>query len=53
MSSREEIFGVVKDHLVGRGLDADAVTPEADLANDVGLDSLDVTASASRPRPTR
>lgn len=43
MSTREEIFGVVKDHLVGRGLDAAAVTPEADLVNDVGLDSLDVT----------
>lgn len=43
MSTRAEIFEVIKEHLVGRGIDGAAVAPEADLANDVGLDSLDVT----------
>lgn len=38
-----EIYEVIKEHLVGRGIDAGAVTMEADLAKNVGLDSLDVT----------
>ena len=40
-ASREEIFGALKEHLVGRGIDEEKVTPEADLAGDLGLDSLD------------
>ncbi len=40
---KQEIFDVIKEHLTGRGIDAAAVTPTADLSNDVGLDSLDVT----------
>jgi len=38
----EEIFGTIRSHLAGRGIDQEVVTPEADLASDVGLDSLDV-----------
>ena len=38
---REEIFGALKEHLVGRGVEADKVTPQADLQSDLGLDSLD------------
>ncbi|MGZ8202076.1 MAG: phosphopantetheine-binding protein, partial [Burkholderiales bacterium] len=37
-----EIYEVIKEHLVGRGIDAGQVTMEADLAKNVGLDSLDV-----------
>ena len=38
---REEIFNALKEHLVGRGIEAEKVTPEADLQQDLGLDSLD------------
>jgi acyl carrier protein len=38
---REEIFEALKEHLVGRGVEADKVTPQADLQSDLGLDSLD------------
>lgn len=38
----EEIFGTIRSHLAGRGIDQEVVTPEADLASDIGLDSLDV-----------
>jgi acyl carrier protein len=38
---RQEIFEALKEHLVGRGIEADKVAPEADLAQDLGLDSLD------------
>ncbi|MGH2694270.1 MAG: acyl carrier protein [Actinomycetota bacterium] len=38
----EEIFETIKSHLVGRGIDQEVVTREADLASDIGLDSLDV-----------
>lgn len=37
----QDIFEVVKSHLVGRGIDAARIVPDADLANDIGLDSLD------------
>lgn len=37
----QDIFEVVKGHLVGRGIDAARIVPDADLANDIGLDSLD------------
>jgi acyl carrier protein len=40
-AKREEIFEALKQHLVGRGVDAEKVTPEAHLANDLNLDSLD------------
>jgi acyl carrier protein len=42
-AKREEIFAALKEHLVGRGIEEDKVTPEAHLANDLGLDSLDTT----------
>ena len=38
---REEIFDALKEHLVGRGIEAEKVTAEADLQQDLGLDSLD------------
>jgi acyl carrier protein len=38
----EEIFGTIRSHLAGRGIDQEVVTPEAGLASDIGLDSLDV-----------
>ena len=38
---REEIFEALKEHLVGRGVEADKVMPQADLQSDLGLDSLD------------
>lgn len=40
---QQEIFEVVREHLVGRGIEADAVTMDADLQGDLGLDSLDTT----------
>jgi acyl carrier protein len=38
---RQEIFDALKEHLVGRGIESDKVTLEADLQDDLGLDSLD------------
>ena len=38
---RQEIFDALKEHLVGRGIESDKVTFEADLQDDLGLDSLD------------
>jgi acyl carrier protein len=38
----EEIFGTIRSHLAGRGIEQEVVTPEAGLASDIGLDSLDV-----------
>jgi acyl carrier protein len=38
----EEIFGTIRSHLAGRGIDQEVVTPQAGLATDIGLDSLDV-----------
>ncbi|MDQ3771866.1 MAG: acyl carrier protein [Actinomycetota bacterium] len=38
---QQEIFAVIKEHLEGRGIEADDITMEADLAGDIGLDSLD------------
>jgi acyl carrier protein len=40
-AERSEILEALKEHLVGRGVDAEKVTPEADLQKDLGLDSLD------------
>lgn len=38
---QQEIFSIIKEHLEGRGIESDDITMEADLANDLGLDSLD------------
>ena len=40
-AQRQEIYDALKEHLVGRGIEGDKVAPEADLAQDLGLDSLD------------
>jgi len=38
---RTEILTTIKEHLESRGIDGELVTEQADLANDLGLDSLD------------
>jgi acyl carrier protein len=38
---RKEILETIKEHLEGRGIERDKVTPEADLQGDLDLDSLD------------
>ena len=38
---RHEILRTIQDHLDSRGIDRDQVTESADLAQDLGLDSLD------------
>lgn len=38
---QQEIYGVIKEHLEGRGIESNDITMEADLAGDLGLDSLD------------
>lgn len=38
---REQILAAIRDHLAGRGIDPTRVQPEAGLANDLDLDSLD------------
>lgn len=39
--TNQEILESIKTHLVSRGIEADQVTPTADLFDDLGLDSLD------------
>ena len=41
MANRDEIFEAIKEHLVGRGIEASKVSENADLQGDLGLDSLD------------
>lgn len=41
MTNRQEVFEAIRDHLSGRGVDATAVVPEAELLRDLDLDSLD------------
>jgi len=38
---QQEIYGVIKDHLEGRGIESSDINMQADLAGDLGLDSLD------------
>jgi len=38
---QQEIFAIVKEHLESRGIESSDITMEADLAGDLGLDSLD------------
>jgi acyl carrier protein len=38
---RDEILSGIKEHLTTRGVDAGSVTFQADLADDLDLDSLD------------
>lgn len=38
---RQEILRTIQDHLESRGIDREQVTETADLAQDLGLDSLD------------
>ncbi len=40
-SRRQEVFEVVKRHLEGRGVPAEAITMEARLLHELDLDSLD------------
>lgn len=41
MANRDEIYEAIKEHLVGRGIEASKVSETADLQGDLGLDSLD------------
>jgi acyl carrier protein len=38
---QQEIFSIIKEHLESRGIESNDITMEADLAGDLGLDSLD------------
>jgi acyl carrier protein len=38
---REEIMTAIKEHLAERGIEVTDVSEASDLANDLGLDSLD------------
>lgn len=38
---KQQILEEIRSHLVSRGLDADAITMEAELGRDLDLDSLD------------
>jgi acyl carrier protein len=38
---KQEIYAVIQEHLEGRGIESDDIKMEADLAGDLGLDSLD------------
>jgi acyl carrier protein len=38
---RQEVLETIKDHLAGRGIEREKVTPEAELLGDLDLDSLD------------
>ncbi len=40
-TDQQEVLDTIKTHLASRGIEADTVTPQADLFNDLGLDSLD------------
>jgi acyl carrier protein len=41
MPKQEEIFDVIKAHLVGRGIEQDKIAADAELLGDLDLDSLD------------
>ncbi len=41
MTDAPDVFTAIREHLSGRGLDADKVVPEAELLRDLDLDSLD------------
>jgi acyl carrier protein len=38
---RQEILETIKEHLAGRGIEREKVTPEAEVLGDLDLDSLD------------
>ncbi|MGH2818809.1 MAG: acyl carrier protein [Actinomycetota bacterium] len=38
---RQEILETIKEHLAGRGIEREKVTPDAELLGDLDLDSLD------------
>jgi acyl carrier protein len=38
---RQEVYEAIKGHLVGRGLEENRITPQAQLLGDLDLDSLD------------
>lgn len=37
----QQALEAIVQHLSARGIDADKITPQADLSDDLGLDSLD------------
>jgi acyl carrier protein len=38
---RQEILETIKEHLAGRGIEREKVSPDAELLGDLDLDSLD------------
>ena len=42
-ADRNEIYEAIKEHLEGRGAEADKVSMESHLVDDLGFDSLEVT----------
>jgi acyl carrier protein len=38
---QQEIYSVIQEHLEGRGIESSDIKMDADLAGDLGLDSLD------------
>jgi len=40
-NAREDIFGAIREHLAGRGIDRDRIQMASDLTRDLDLDSLD------------
>ena len=41
MSKRDEVLEAIRQHLSGRGIEAERVKPDSHLATDLDLDSLD------------
>lgn len=41
MAEQQEVFAAVKEHLLGRGIDGEKITMNAELVRDLDLDSLD------------
>jgi acyl carrier protein len=41
MTDGPDVFAAIREHLSGRGIDADKVVPDAELLRDLDLDSLD------------
>ena len=41
MAEQHEVFEAVKQHLLGRGIEGEKITMDAELVRDLDLDSLD------------
>ncbi len=41
MGKRDEVLDAIREHLTQRGIEADEISEQSHLVNDLGLDSLD------------